>query len=188
MTKGKMNMEKSNQRNRDIENTEPEIEFGELSPESKEYMAAEELKKKNSYFGKLPHWIVNTGVLEVLRPKAVKLLAVLIRYADFTTQNGRVGNKKISKEYDIKGVSGYFKDLISLGVIKTWRNGWVRYYQIQNSPPPEIERKVEFYRKLDMYPKNTDTYPRDPKTGRFIKKDKLPKNSDMAYPKNTGVA
>lgn len=169
-----------------IKNTEQEIEFGEPSTGLKKYMAEMELRRKNAHFGKIPHWIVDSGVLAILRPSGTKVLKVLIRYADFVTLIGRVGNKKISKKSGVKGVSTYFKDLVILGIIKTWRKGWTRYYQIQLSPPPDIQKRIEGYRKLyklDKYPKKTDTYSRDPGTGRFVKKDKLPKTSDIAHPK-----
>lgn len=166
-----------------------ETEFPEPSPEIKKYMAEEGLKRKTAHFGKLFHWLTDSGVLEILRPKAIKLILMLIRHADFVTGNGRVGNKKIAKKCGIyKGsVSEYFKEVNFFGVIKTWREGRVRYYHINNSPPPDIKTKVDFYRKPDKSPRNTDTYHRDQK-GRFIRKETLPKNSDMAYPKNTEPA
>jgi len=166
-----------------------EIPFGEPSSELKEFMGAEELKRKDRRFAKIPHWIVDTGLLEVLRPKAIKLILMLIRHADFVTGNGRVGNKKIAKKCGIyKGsISGYFREVEFFGVIKTWREGWVRYYHINGSPPPDIKEKVEFYRKPDKYPRNTNIYHRDRK-GRFIRKKTLPKNSEVGYPKNNETA
>ena len=186
---------------RNIKGAEPENEFPEPSPWLKREMEKEIKKEREKerkwqqrepypYFGKLPHWIADSGLLEVLRPKAVKVLSLLVRRAHFSTQNGRIGNKTISKECDIgeRSVSGYFKELEFFGIIKTWRQGWARYYHICGFPPSDIQKKAEFYRKPDKYPKDTDTYPRDPKTGRFVKKDNLPKNSDAAYPKNTEPA
>ena len=177
--------------NMNIRNTEEGIEFGEPSPELKEYMAElERSKKRSPRFAKLPYWIVDTGVLRVLKPNAVKLLINLSRRADWHTSIGRIGNKRISKESKIykSSVPRGFKDLKRLGVIKTWRRGWPRYYKIQFSPPPDIEKRLEFYRKLDKSPRNTDTYLRDPKTGRFMKKVNSPKTSDVAYPRNTEPA
>ena len=186
---------------RSMESNEPEIPFPEPSPWLRKEMEREVEKEQKRgkerqrtgpypYFGKFPHWIADSGVLEVLRPKAVKLVILLVRRADFITQNGRIGNETISKKCDIgeKSVSGYYKEVQSFGIIKSWRHGWGRYYHICGFPPPGIQKKVEFYRKPDRYPKDTDTYPRDPKTGRFVKKDNLPKNSDVAYPKNTEPA
>jgi hypothetical protein len=149
-----------------------EIEFHEPSPGLKEFMQAEKPKRKNAHFGRIPHWVIDTGVLEVLRPKAVKVILTLIRYADFTTGNGRIGNKKIAQKCDIfkQDIPGYFKEIKFFGVIETWRQGWVRYYHIQDSPPPDIKEKVEFYRKPDKCRRNTEIYQRDPK-GRFARKE-----------------
>ena len=176
---------------RNIKNTEQGPEFAEPSPELKEYMTElEQSNKKTPPFAKFPYWIVDTGVVTVLKPNAVKLLINLIRRAHWVTNIGRIGNKRISKESKIykSSVSRPFKDLKRLGVIKIWRKGWARYYQIQFSPPPDIEKRVEFYRRPDKCPRNTDIYHRDPKTGRFSKKENSPKNSDVAYPKNTEPA
>ncbi|OGS20059.1 MAG: hypothetical protein A3J83_03560 [Elusimicrobia bacterium RIFOXYA2_FULL_40_6] len=140
-----------------------------------------------SQFCKIPHWITDTGVLEVMRPKAVKMLINLARHANYTTGIGRIGNIRISKKCDIhsKSVSSYFiRDLISFGIIKTWRNGWVRYYQIQWQPPSDVQEHVEFFRKIKL-PKNSDTYLRDSKTGKFVgdkTQESTPKNSDIPSP------
>lgn len=149
-----------------------EIEFEKPSPECKEYMAKLEEERKNAWFNKQPKWLVKSGVIAVLRPEAVKVLAVLIYWADFRRLIGRVGNERIKKESGVKGISDYFKELKDWSVIKVWRIGWRRYYQIQASPPRDIQLKIEAFRKkqLNKYPMTTDTYSRDPKTGRFTKK------------------
>jgi len=184
----------------DKKGIEPEIEFLEPSPWLKSYMkemekgiSQETPKEKTGqkqpqdhklYFGQTPHWIVSHGLLGILKPKATKLLAILIRYADLKTHNGRVGNKRISRECNIhvRSVPGYFRELKSFGIIKTWRKGWPRYYHIQSCPPEDIDERIEACFKPnpgDIYPQNMDTYlptknrPRDSK-GRFKRGDKYP--------------
>lgn len=151
---------------------EEEIEFGKPTPELKEYMAEVAEKRKNARFGKQPQWIVNSGLLEVLRPETVKVLAVLIHWADFVRQIGRVGNERIDRESGVRGVSVCVKELKDWGVIKVWKRAWYRYYQIQSAPPKDIDLKVEAFRKkqLNKRPLPSDTYSRDSKTGRFTKK------------------
>ena len=152
---------------------EEKNEFPEPTPELKKYMAEVDEKRKNEWIGKIPHWIVSTGLLEALRPEAVKVLAVLIRWADFVRGIGRVGNERIIRESGVKGISDYFKELREWGVIKVWKKGWRRYYQVQASPPGDIQLKIEdFHRnhELNKYPLPAVTYSRDSKTGKFTKK------------------
>ena len=152
---------------------EEKNEFPEPSPELEKYMAEVDEKRKNEWFDKQPRWIVNSGLLEVLRPETTKVLAVLIRWADFVRGIGRVGNERIKKESGVKGISDYFKELKDWGVIKVWKKGWYRYYQVQASPPRDIQLKIEDFRRnheLNRYPLPAVTYSRDSKTGRFTKK------------------
>lgn len=151
---------------------EEEIEFGKPTPELKEYMAEVNEKRKNERFNKQPKWLVKSGVIAVLRPETVKVLAVLIYWADFRRLIGRVGNERIARESRVQGVSICIKELKDWGVIKVWKKAWRRYYQIQLAPPKDINLKVEAFRKkqLNKCPLSSDTYSRDPKTGRFTKK------------------
>lgn len=151
---------------------EEKNEFPEPTPELKKYMAEVDEKRKNARFGKQPRWIVDTGVLGVLRPEAVKVLAVLIRWGSWDRSIGRIGNERIIRESGVKGISDYFKELKVWGVIRTWQVGWRRYYQIQFSPPGDIRQKIEDFRRkqLNKCPVPSDTYSRDSKTGRFKKR------------------
>lgn len=167
---------------------EDEIEFQEPSPELKKYMAKLEEERRNRRFCKIPHWLIDSGALGVMRPTTAKLLMVLARWAYFTTGIGRIGNRKIRK-FKISSPSTYFRELVDLGGIRTWRRGWVRYYRIQFSPPADLEKRIQKMRQLkrkDIYPKKSVTYLRDAQTGKFIRKgDKYPKNTDVAHPKKT---
>lgn len=135
-------------------------------------MARVDKERENKWFGKIPRWIVDSGLLKVLRPEAVKVLVVLIRWGDWVRGIGRVGNERITRESGVAGVWGYIKELRDWKVIKVWKKGFRRFYQIQASPPGDIQLKIEAFRKkqLNKHPLPSDTYSRDPKTGRFTKK------------------
>lgn len=118
-------------------------------------------------YGKLPHWPVDCGVLPILTGNDVRVLVDLVRWADYKTGIGRIGNKRIAKESGVSysSISKSFKNLKRLGVIKTWKKGWVRYYQILPNfdLPPGI-----LSRTMDMYPRKSEAY-RDPISGRFTR-------------------
>jgi len=172
-----------------VKKPEPEDKIKDgPSSEAKRFMARLAEERRNKRFSKTPHWVTDSGALEVMRPKSAKLLLILTRWAYFTTQIGRLGNRTIRK-FKISSPSTYFRELVFLGVIKTWRRGWVRYYRIQFSPPADLEKRIQKLRQLkrkDIYPKKTVTYLRNGRTGKFTSKgDKYPKNSDVAHPKKT---
>lgn len=126
--------------------------------------------KRNDLYNKFPQWLVDNGVIAIIQPKALRVYCVLLRYADFTTGNGRVGNERISRESGvyISSVPACIKFLEGLGIISTWRKGWVRYYKIRYSSPVDIRAMAEFYKPVKS-PNNTDTYQSKDERGRFNK-------------------
>ena len=130
----------------------------------------------NRNFGKLPHWIDDSGALAAFPGNTVKVLHVLVRRAHYITGIGRVGNKRIAKEAGVSfsSVSEHLKKLKFAGVIKIWRQGWVRYYQILHQSSVLTEKWLKIFGKLDKLPKKSVIYIRNHKTGRFTKKDRDP--------------
>lgn len=124
-------------------------------------------------FGKIPHWIVDSRVLPRLSGSELKVLFVLIRRAAYTSGNGRVSNKRISKESGVtySSISKCLKNLEDGGVIKRWRRGWVRFYSINSYPLSSLSTWKEFFSRGDKSPKKSVTYQRDSWTGRFVKKN-----------------
>ena len=121
-------------------------------------------------FGKLPHWLIDYGVLPTLKGNDTKVLCVLIRRADYKTGNGRVSNKRIAEESGANrgSISKSISNLKCAGVIKVWRKGWVRYYKIVPKFNTSSEAWKLFYEKPDKLPKKSVVYLRDSQ-GRFIK-------------------
>lgn len=130
----------------------------------------------NRNFGKLPHWIDDSGVLAAFSGNTVKVLHVLVRRANYITGIGRVGNKRIAKETGVSfsSVSEHLKKLKFAGVIRIWRQGWVRYYRILPEASSLSEEWIKIFGKQDKSPKKSVVYIRNHKTGRFTQKDKDP--------------
>ncbi|MCG2706879.1 MAG: helix-turn-helix domain-containing protein [Candidatus Omnitrophica bacterium] len=127
-------------------------------------------------FGKLPHWINDSGVLASFCGNTAKVLIVLIRRAHYITGIGRVGNKRIAKEAGVSfsSVSEHLKKLKFAGVIKIWRQGWVRHYRILPEVSSLSEEWIKIFGKQDKSPKKSVAYIRNHKTGRFTQNDKDP--------------
>ena len=121
-------------------------------------------------FGKLPHWLIDYGVLPTLKGNDIKVLYVLIRRADYKIGNGRVGNRRIAEESGVNlgSISQCIRNLKFAGVIKVWRKGWVRYYKILPKFNTSSEAWRIFDEKPDKIPKKSVVYPRDSQ-GRFIR-------------------
>jgi hypothetical protein len=165
------------------ENIEVEKDLFEISQEirkeqmigRKESSSSEENKikeqktpaKKKNLWRKFPHWVVDKNILLVLTPSELKLYAVYNRYADFRSGVGRVNNKQASKRtgIHIKNVPGCSKGLEYWGLIKSYRKGWKKMYEIQMSPPGEIDEKVAGISGMKL--KSDRALTRDPHTGKF---------------------
>ena len=115
----------------------------------------------NSYFSKLNHTIVDSGIWASLKPGAKAIYIVLLRYASFETGICRPTNETIGKQAGIhkKNVPKFTQELQNKGLIKKWRKGFRTYYKVIRDMIPQI---METYPKPETKP----TRPRD-KKGKF---------------------
>lgn len=137
-------------------------------------------RKTDSLWRKIPHWIVDTGVLSVIAPSALKMYLVLNRFADFRTGQGGVKIEKIVSCSGIHGksVSRCRRILMQLGLIESRRRGRCLSYRIQMQPPKDIEEFVSVLKKWKLT-RPAEAYPKDAKTGKFVRRDA--RNTSVKY-------
>ena len=87
---------------------------------------------------RIPYWIYDMGCFNG-RPmgSTFQVFACLVRYMDWTTGNGRLGQKKIAAVTGLRDrytLTRAFARLQELGLVKVWcrktDRGFIRYYQI----------------------------------------------------------
>lgn len=138
------------------------------------------LEQKDKDFSKFRHEIVDSGLLERLSNRAIRVYLVILRHANYETGLSYPTVKTISKE------SGVNKNLISSATRELVLNGL-----IDKSRAPKRFAFRNCYRivkhlriRPDIIPRNTDKCRRyfHGKNGKF---KPVPKNTDNGIPQNT---
>ena len=91
------------------------------------------LEGKGRNFGKLYHFIIDSGALAAMKPTDLKLYSVLLRYADFRTGNARPTDQTIAGKAGVNrsSIPPARARLQGMGLIKAWRHQGRWHYNLR---------------------------------------------------------
>ena len=101
---------------------------------------------------RIPYWLYDAGCFKGRAMGSVfQVFACLVRYADWTTGNGRLGRAKIAAVtglQDSKTLARAFTVLRQMGLVKVWwrmtDRGCIRYYQLARSAEQMRENTLTY--------------------------------------------
>jgi DNA-binding MarR family transcriptional regulator len=142
------------------------------------------MEEKDKDFSKIPHRMIDSGLLSQLKPTVLKVFLVINRFADYQTGVAYPTVEKISELSGVNknSIAGATKSLAREGLIEKKKTG--RRFHFRNCY--RVTRLKGIYSDLPscIIPKKTDKCRRIPrgKDGKFIP---IPKKTDNSIPQNT---
>jgi len=141
-------------------------------------------EEKDKDFSKIPHFMIDSGLLAELRPSEIKVFLVINRFADYKTGIAYPTVKKISELSGINkdNIAKATRSLVQKGLIEKRKTG--ERFRFRNWY--RVTKLKSIYSDLPscIVPKKTGKCREIPrgKDGKFIP---IPKNTDNGIPQNT---
>jgi hypothetical protein len=107
-------------------------------------------------FGRIPNWIIKTGLLSNLSGNAVKIFNVLLIFVHNTSHCGKLSNAILANYSGVcqKNIAQYIKELSEARLLETLKNGWVRNYRLNLAEPRDTTDLCLKERRKRKIPEN----------------------------------